>query len=81
MTNREERKTKRKKIMTKNCSSSEGKRKGHEQDARRHHKDSGTLALPIGCSGYIRSEQGSGLKGDDILRAQGRNSVHIIVQI
>ena len=38
-----------------------------EQDAQWLHKDSGTLALPKGCSDYIRSEQGSGPKGDDVL--------------
>ena len=38
-----------------------------KQDAQRLHKDSGTLALPKGCSSYIRSEQGSGPEGDDVL--------------
>ena len=38
-----------------------------QQDAQRLHKDSGTLALPKGCSSYIRSEQGSGPEGDDVL--------------
>ena len=38
-----------------------------EQDAQRLHKDSGTLALPKGYSSYIRSEQGSGAEGDDVL--------------